>query len=101
MMKEKEDSCAKVFEYVLDEVGHFGYFQKRLFLLSSWLQILATPVILYCNLLTDLPVTYSQQCEDINRTILDIHINSCINTSVSGPIHNLPQVNMISLLVYK
>lgn len=96
-MKEKEDLCAKLFECVLDEVGHFGYFQKRLFLLSTWLQILATPVILYFNLLMDLPVTYLQQCEDINRTILDINMNSCINTSVSGPIHNLPQVNINSL----
>lgn len=92
-MKEKEDACAKAFESVLDEVGHFGYFQKRLFFLTSCLQILATPVILYFGLLTELPVIYSYKCSDTNTTYSEEITGTCVNISVAGPIKNLPQVS--------
>ncbi|XP_076074841.1 solute carrier family 22 member 15-like [Mytilus galloprovincialis] len=90
-MKEKEDACAKAFESVLDEVGHFGYFQKRLFFLTSCLQILATPVILYFGLLTELPVIYSYKCSDTTTTYSEEITGTCVNISVAGPIKNLPQ----------
>ncbi|CAC5402233.1 SLC22A4_5 [Mytilus coruscus] len=90
-MKEKEDDCAKAFESVLDEVGHFGYFQKRLFFLTTWLQILATPVILYFGFLTELPVKYSYQCNDTNNTHSEESTGTCANISLAGPIKNIPQ----------
>ena len=96
-MKEREDCCAKAFERVLDEVGHFGYFQKRLFLMTTWLQVLVTPVILYFGLLTELPIHTLHKCRVDNSSVVIINSDTCPNSSsYLGPVDDLPKVRCCS-----
>jgi hypothetical protein len=45
----KNDASAAIFEEILSQIRPFGYFQKRLFFLTSLIQALVTTVLLYLD----------------------------------------------------
>lgn len=48
-LKMKNDTSAAIFEEILSRIRPFGYFQKRLYFLTSLIQVLVTSVILYVD----------------------------------------------------
>lgn len=45
----KNDTSAAIFEEILSRIRPFGYFQKRLYFLTSLIQVFVTTVILYVD----------------------------------------------------
>lgn len=45
----KNDASAAIFEEILSQIRPFGYFQKRLFFLTSLIQAFVTTVLLYLD----------------------------------------------------
>lgn len=48
-LKMKNDTSAAIFEEILSRIRPFGYFQKRLYFLTSLIQVFVTTVILYVD----------------------------------------------------
>lgn len=45
----KNDTSAAIFEEILSQIRPFGYFQKRLFFVTTLIQVFVTTVILYVD----------------------------------------------------
>lgn len=75
------DECAKAFETIFYESGKFGSYQKRLYGIVSFMQIVTCSILMYMNFIP--PLVEKQKCVSIFTLTNESEVFMATNETVT------------------